>query len=79
MLQATTDPAVTRQLELIEEQLASTWKNHDCAGWSALLAEDWSVTHIDAQVLGEAASARDVPYRSARYLNRRSAGGSFVR
>ena len=51
MLQATGDPAVTRQLEAIEEQLASEWKNRDCAGWGALLADDWSVTHIDAQVI----------------------------
>jgi ketosteroid isomerase-like protein len=51
VLQATGDSAVTRQLETIEEQLASTWKNHDCAGWGALLADDWSVTHVDAQVI----------------------------
>jgi ketosteroid isomerase-like protein len=51
VLHATRDLAVTRQLEAIEEQLASTWKNHDCAGWSALLADDWSVTHIDGQVI----------------------------
>lgn len=51
MLQSTQDPAVVRELESIEEQLASTWKNHDCAGWGALLADDWSVIHIDAQVI----------------------------
>jgi ketosteroid isomerase-like protein len=51
VLQATQDAAAIRQLEAIEEQLASTWKNHDCAGWGALLADDWSVTHIDAQVI----------------------------
>ena len=51
MLQATQDAAVVRQLEAIEEQLASTWKNRDCAGWGALLSDDWSVTHIDAQVI----------------------------
>lgn len=51
MLQALPDPAVVGQLEAIEEQLASTWKNRDCAGWGALLADDWSVTHIDAQVI----------------------------
>src|SRR5215467_5206492 len=53
MLQATQDPAVVQQLEAIEAQLASTWKNHDCDGWSALLADDWSVTHIDAQVISK--------------------------
>src|SRR5262249_47490960 len=30
--------------------------NRDCAGWGALLADDWSVTHIDARMItkGEA-------------------------
>ena len=51
MLQATQDAAVVHQIELIEEQLASTWKNRDCAAWGALLADDWSVTHIDAKVI----------------------------
>ena len=51
MLQATADPAIVRQLETLEEQLASTWKNRDCAGWSGLLADDWTVTHINAQVI----------------------------
>ena len=51
MLRATADPAIVRQLEELEEQLASTWKNHDCAGWGALLADDWTVTHINAQVI----------------------------
>jgi ketosteroid isomerase-like protein len=51
VLQATQDAAVVRQLEAIEEQLASRWKNRDCAGWGALLSDDWSVTHIDAQVI----------------------------
>ena len=32
VLQATQDAAVVRQLEAIEAQLASTWKDHDCAG-----------------------------------------------
>jgi ketosteroid isomerase-like protein len=54
VLQATHETAVVRQLEAIEDQLASTWKNHDCAGWGALLADDWSVTHIDAQVITKA-------------------------
>jgi hypothetical protein len=51
VLQATPDAAAIRRLESIEAQLASTWKNHDCAGWGALLADDWSVIHIDAQVI----------------------------
>jgi ketosteroid isomerase-like protein len=51
VLQATQDEAVARQLEAIEEQLASTWKNRDCGGWGALLADEWTVTHIDGQVI----------------------------
>jgi len=51
LLQATQDATVIRQLETIEEQLAATWKNRDCAGWGALLASDWSITHIDAKVI----------------------------
>lgn len=51
MLQATQDAAVVSQLERIEAQLTSTWKDRDCAGWGALLADDWTVTHIDGQVL----------------------------
>lgn len=50
-LQATHDAAVTRRLEAIEAQLATAWHNRDCAGWGALLADDWSVTHVDGQVL----------------------------
>src|SRR5438874_4929850 len=54
MLQSTADPAIVRQLETLEEQLASTWKNRDCAGWGGLLADDWTVTHINAQVITKA-------------------------
>ena len=54
MLQSTADPAVVRQLETLEEQLASTWKNRDRAGWGGLLADDCTVTHIDAQVITQA-------------------------
>lgn len=51
MLQATEDAAVVRELAAIEEQLASAWKSRDSAGWGALVADDWSVTHVDAQVI----------------------------
>jgi uncharacterized protein (TIGR02246 family) len=51
MLRAIADPGTVRQLEELEEQLAAAWKNHDCAGWGALLADDWTVTHINAQVI----------------------------
>jgi uncharacterized protein (TIGR02246 family) len=51
MFEATPDAAVVHQLEAIEEQLASRWTKRDCAGWGALVADDWSVTHIDAQVI----------------------------
>lgn len=54
MLQATADPFVVHQLESIEQQLAATWKSRDCDGWGALLADDWSVTQIDAQLITKA-------------------------
>src|SRR6476646_1745962 len=50
-MQAIHDAAITRELEFLVEQLASTWRQRDCEGWGALLADDWSVTHIDAQVI----------------------------
>jgi Domain of unknown function (DUF4440) len=54
MLHATTDAPVVRQLEALEQQLAARWKERDCAGWGALLADDWTVTHISAQVITKA-------------------------
>src|SRR3954462_2726482 len=53
MLQATADATIVGQLEALEEQLAATWKNRDCAGWGALLADDWTVTHVNAQVISK--------------------------
>ena len=50
-MQAIHDAAITRELESLVEQLASTWRQRDCEGWGALIADDWSVTHIDAQVI----------------------------
>jgi hypothetical protein len=79
VLQATQYAAVVRQPEAVEAQLASTWKDHDCAGWSALLADDWTATHIDAQVIKKD-QALEVcrtgpPIASAV----RSIGGPFLR
>ena len=51
MLHAMQEAAAVRAVESIEEALASAWKNRDCAAWGALLADDWSVTHVDAQVI----------------------------
>jgi ketosteroid isomerase-like protein len=51
VLHAMQDPGVVQQLERIEQQLASAWKVRDCAGWGAMLADDWEVTHIDAQTI----------------------------
>ena len=44
-------PAVVQELTAIEEQLASTYQKHDCAGWGALLADEWFVTHITGEVI----------------------------
>jgi ketosteroid isomerase-like protein len=48
------DPAVVHELEALEEQLAVRWRNRDCAGWGALLADDWTVTHIAGNVISKA-------------------------
>ena len=44
-------PALVRELEGILDQLASTYRKHDCQGWGALLGDEWSVTHISGQVI----------------------------
>lgn len=54
LLASAPDPVIARQLVQLEEQLVLTWKNRDCAGWSGLLADDWTVTHINAQVITKA-------------------------
>src|SRR4029453_11520742 len=48
------DSATVRELEAIEHQLASTWKAGDCDGWAALLAPEWTVIHITAEVIAKA-------------------------
>ena len=42
---------VTRELTQIEQQLASAWKEGDCAAWGAMLAGEWSVIHITGAVI----------------------------
>lgn len=46
--------ATSRDLERIEQQLATTWKVGDCAGWGAMLAPEWSVIHITGAVISKA-------------------------
>jgi hypothetical protein len=43
--------ATTRELERIEQQLGSTYTAGDCAGWAALLADEWSVIHITGAII----------------------------
>ena len=49
-LSQSVDSSAVRELEGIEQQLAATWKA-DCAGWGALLAPEWSVIHITAEIM----------------------------
>lgn len=49
-----TAAAAIRELEKLEHQLAETYKAGDCAGWGAMLAPEWSVTHITAEVITKA-------------------------
>ena len=39
------------ELMQIEQRLASTWKQGDCAGWSAMIAPEWSVIHTTGETL----------------------------
>ena len=48
------DPSVKRELELIEQRLAATWRNGDCQAWGALVAPGWSVIHITGDVITKA-------------------------
>jgi hypothetical protein len=48
---ATEMTEVTRELTRIEQQLAATWKAGNCSAWGALLAPEWSVTHITGDVI----------------------------
>lgn len=48
---ATAQADATGELSRIEQQLATTWKHGDCAAWGAMLAEEWSVTHITGVVI----------------------------
>src|SRR5512142_1207687 len=45
------DANVVRELEGFEQRLAATWQKGDCSAWSAMLAPDWSVTHITGDVI----------------------------
>ena len=48
------DAATVHELESIEQQLASAWKAGDCDGWAALLAPEWSVIHVNADIITKA-------------------------
>jgi hypothetical protein len=53
-----TDAATARELAGIVAKLAATYKAGDCDGWAALLAPEWSVTHISGQVITREAAIR---------------------
>jgi ketosteroid isomerase-like protein len=55
--QAGADSAA-RELEQLEQRLASTYKAGDCDAWSAILAPDWSVIHITGTITGRAEALR---------------------
>jgi uncharacterized protein DUF4440 len=52
--QAPDPAAAARELTEIEARLAATYKAGDCDGWGALLAPEWSVTHITGAVIARA-------------------------
>lgn len=53
MLMGAQDEIAVRELTSLEEQLAAAWRRRDCEAWGKLLADDWSVTHIDGQVISK--------------------------
>jgi Domain of unknown function (DUF4440) len=52
--QAGADTAVVKDLEQMEQQLNAMWKKGDCDGWGRIIAAEWSVIHIDANVVTKA-------------------------
>jgi ketosteroid isomerase-like protein len=47
---------VTQELQQLEQTLAAAWKNGDCQAWGALVADDWSVIHIDGSIIRKPAA-----------------------
>jgi ketosteroid isomerase-like protein len=54
MNSAETSVTIERDLKEIEQQLATAWRNGDCARWGAFIAPEWSVIHISGQVITRA-------------------------
>ena len=48
------ESSAVAELTQIEQRLASTWKQGDCAGWSAMIAPEWSVIHVTGETLTRA-------------------------
>jgi len=70
MMMQQAPPALVKELEQIEDQLAETYRKHDCAGWGALLGDEWRVTHISGEVITKQAAlelCRTAPEVVARY------------
>ena len=47
---------VTQELKQLEQTLAAAWKNGDCKAWGAIVADDWSVIHMDGSIIPKAAA-----------------------
>ena len=56
---------VTTELTQFEQRLAATYKNGDCAAWGAMLAADWTVTHITGEVITKAQALEACPTSAA--------------
>jgi hypothetical protein len=50
--------ATTRELTEIEGRLAASWQSGDCDAWGAIVAPEWSVTHITGTVMTRAEALR---------------------
>jgi hypothetical protein len=51
-------PDIRRELEQFEQRLAATWKQGDCDAWGAMLAEDWSVIHLNGEIMAKSTALK---------------------
>jgi len=59
LLQQNRSPSVVQELEGLEHRLASKWKAGDCDAWGAMLAPEWSVTHITGSIMTRVEALQD--------------------
>lgn len=51
-------PSVAREVTELVQQLGTAWKNGDCARWGSIVAPEWSVIHINGEVITRSEALR---------------------